>query len=74
MIYLDSAATSLLKPPSVARATAMAVRTMASLGRGGHSAAMRAADTVFACREACRVHHECDARTQHCNPLARIAR
>lgn len=27
MIYLDSAATSLLKPPSVARATAMAVRT-----------------------------------------------
>ena len=48
MIYLDSAATSLLKPPSVARATAMAVRTMASPGRGGHSAAMRAADTVFA--------------------------
>lgn len=87
MIYLDSAATSLLKPPSVARATAMAVRTMASPGRGGHSAAMRAADTVFACREAaaelfhscsgagaCRVHHECDARTQHCDPLARIAR
>lgn len=52
MIYLDSAATSLLKPPSVARATAMAMRTMASPGRGGHSAAMRAADTVFACREA----------------------
>ena len=52
MIYLDSAATSLLKPPSVARATAMAMRTMASPGRGGHSAAMRAADTVFTCREA----------------------
>ena len=52
MIYLDSAATSLLKPPSVVRATAMAMRTMASPGRGGHSAAMRAADTVFACREA----------------------
>lgn len=52
MIYLDSAATSLLKPPSVARATAMAMRTMASPGRGGHGAAMRAADTVFACREA----------------------
>ena len=43
MIYLDSAATSLLKPPSVARATAMAVRTMASPSRGGHSAAMCAA-------------------------------
>jgi len=52
MIYLDSAATSLLKPPSVARAASMAIRTMASPGRGGHSAAMRAADTVFACREA----------------------
>ena len=52
MIYLDSAATSLLKPPSVVRATAMAMRTMASPGRGGHSAAMRAADTVFTCREA----------------------
>ena len=52
MIYLDSAATSLLKPPSVAHAASMAIRTMASPGRGGHSAAMRAADTVFACRSA----------------------
>ena len=52
MIYLDSAATSLLKPPSVVRAASMAIRTMASPGRGGHSAAMRAADTVFACRTA----------------------
>ena len=52
MIYLDSAATSLLKPPSVACAASMAIRTMASPGRGGHSAAMRAADTVFACRAA----------------------
>lgn len=52
MIYLDSAATSLLKPPSVARAASMAIRTMASPGRGGHSAAMSAADTVFACRAA----------------------
>ena len=40
MIYLDSAATSLLKPPSVARATAKAESTMASPGRGGHRAAM----------------------------------
>ena len=55
MIYLDSAATSLLKPPSVVRAASMAIRTMASPGRGGHSAAMRAADTVFACRTAVAV-------------------
>ena len=36
MIYLDSAATSLLKPPSVVRATAVAMRRMASPGRRAH--------------------------------------
>lgn len=51
MIYLDSAATSLLKPSSVEQALVNAMRTMASPGRGGHSAAFRAADTVFSCRE-----------------------
>lgn len=50
MIYLDSAATSLLKPPGVERAMTAAVRTMSSLARGGHKAAMRAADTAFDCR------------------------
>lgn len=52
MIYLDSAATSLLKPSSVEQAMVNAVRTMASPGRGGHSASMRAAELVYACREA----------------------
>ena len=50
MIYLDSAATSLLKPPSVARAASMAIRTMASPGRGGHSAVRLAEQTAFRCR------------------------
>ena len=50
MIYLDSAATTLQKPPSVSRAVSMAVRTLASPGRGGHRAAMRAADVAYACR------------------------
>ena len=51
MIYLDSAATTLQKPPAVARAAAGAIRTMATPGRGGHPPAMAAAAAAFACRE-----------------------
>ena len=51
MIYLDSAATSFLKPPSVRRAMAGAMQHMTSPGRGGHPLAMRAADTVYRCRK-----------------------
>lgn len=51
MIYFDSAATTLQKPASVARQTAHAMSVMASPGRGGHAAAMRAADAVFQCRQ-----------------------
>lgn len=52
MIYLDHAATSLIKPISVGSAVSDAIRTMASPGRGGHLPAMRAADVVFECRSA----------------------
>ena len=51
MIYLDSAATSLLKPSAVVYAMEEALRSMASPGRGGHHPAMLAAETVFRCRE-----------------------
>lgn len=51
MIYLDQAATSLIKPASVEHAVLRAMHTMASPGRGGHEPAMRAADTVFRTRE-----------------------
>ena len=51
MIYLDNAATTLQKPTQVGAAVSRALRTMASPGRGGHSAAQQAAQTVFACRE-----------------------
>lgn len=51
MIFLDHAATSLLKPSSVEYAVAHALRTMASPGRGGYGPAMSAANTVFRCRE-----------------------
>ncbi len=50
MIYLDSAATSLLKPAAVPYAVAEAIRTMASPGRGGYESAMLAADMVLDCR------------------------
>ncbi|MBR4579515.1 MAG: aminotransferase class V-fold PLP-dependent enzyme [Oscillospiraceae bacterium] len=51
MIYLDSAATSLLKPPSVASAVYRAIQSCATPGRGTHAAAMRASDVALSCRE-----------------------
>ena len=51
MIYLDSAATSLQKPPEVPRAVVRAMQSCASPGRGDHAAAMRAAEMVYSCRE-----------------------
>ena len=52
MIYLDSAATTLQKPARVAAAAARAIHVCASPGRGSHRAAMAAAETAFACRQA----------------------
>lgn len=51
MIYLDSAATTLLKPWDVSLASARAMRTAASVGRGGHAPARLASEIVFAARE-----------------------
>ncbi len=51
MIYLDSAATTLQKPPAVARAVFQAIGSLASVGRGGHGPGMRAAEAVFQCRQ-----------------------
>ncbi len=50
MIYLDSAATTLQKPPQVARACAWAVSNLSTPGRGSHPAAARAAQTAYRCR------------------------
>lgn len=51
MIYLDAAATTLQKPPQVAKAVAYAIDHMATPGRGGHQVAMLAAEVAFDCRE-----------------------
>ena len=52
MIWLDSAATSFRKPAAVRRAVWEAMTNLASPGRGGYAAAMRAAELCFDCRTA----------------------
>lgn len=53
MIYLDNAATTFPKPPSVSRAVCQFMEESAgNPGRGGHELSRRAGETVFACREA----------------------
>ena len=52
MIYLDSGATTLQKPPSVAIAAANAINRLSSPGRGGYRSAMQAGETAFLCRQA----------------------
>ena len=51
MIYFDNGATTLQKPQSVGRAMEAALFTCGNPGRGGHRPAVRAAETVFKCRE-----------------------
>ncbi len=50
MIYFDSAATTLQKPPQVYEAAKWAMQTLASPGRGGYAAAMHADEAVYDCR------------------------
>lgn len=49
-VYLDSAATTLIKPPEVAKAVSKAINSLASPGRGGYAQSVKAADIVFECR------------------------
>ena len=52
MIYLDNAATTFPKPPSVLRAMTEALQEYgANPGRGGHQLALKAGRTVEKCRE-----------------------
>lgn len=52
MIYLNNAATTLQKPPCVARAVIEALGGQGSCGRGAHASELSAARTVFHAREA----------------------
>ncbi|MGE4485066.1 MAG: aminotransferase class V-fold PLP-dependent enzyme [Oscillospiraceae bacterium] len=51
MIYLDNAATTFLKPASVKSAVRSAMDSLSSPGRGGYSAARKAEEVLFECRE-----------------------
>ena len=51
MIYFDSAATTFQKPAAVRRAVWKTMEEASSPGRGGYSAAVRAAEIVYSCRE-----------------------
>lgn len=51
MIYFDNAATTMLKPPEVARAVARAVGSFGGAGRGVHGASLDAGTTVFRARQ-----------------------
>lgn len=60
MIYLDNGATSFYKPPAVRQAVMRAMERCANPGRGGYSAAMEAAETVYRCRETAGKMFSCD--------------
>lgn len=52
MIYLDNAATSFPKPPSVIRETLSCIESYCgNPGRGSHRLAMASAEKIYACRE-----------------------
>ncbi|WP_080797290.1 aminotransferase class V-fold PLP-dependent enzyme [Arabiibacter massiliensis] len=51
MIYLDNAATTLMKPPEVAEAVARAIGSFGGVGRGVHEASIAAGMAVFDARE-----------------------
>lgn len=55
MIYLDSAATSFHRPPEVKKAFISAL-SLGNPGRGGHRAAMAAAEALYGAREAFARH------------------
>ena len=61
MIYLDSGATSFVKPTSVHRAAARAMQLCASPGRGGYGPARLAQQEVFNCRERAARMFDCEA-------------
>lgn len=50
MIYLDNAATTVHKPPTVLRAQQRAMKCAGNAGRGGHSLSLAAAQTLYRCR------------------------
>lgn len=51
MIYLDSSATSFLKPPQVAEAVFRSFNTIGNAGRGAHAPTLNASRLIYDTRE-----------------------
>lgn len=77
MIYLDNGATSFRKPESVKKAVYSALECCANPGRGGYSAAVTAARTVYRCRETAGQLFDCEPEqvvfTANCTHALNIA-
>lgn len=74
MIYLDSAATTYLKPKTVINAMVDYMENKGgNPGRGGHALSMRAADVVYACREEIAALLSCSAEEIVLTPSATLA-
>lgn len=77
MIYLDNGATSMRKPPEVARAVLQAMQQCGNPGRGGHKAAMKASEVVYSCRENVAELFDCEPEqvvfTQNCTHGLNVA-
>jgi len=58
MIYLDNAATTLIKPKNVYTASCNALRKCGNPGRGGHAPSVYASDKIYECRvETAKLFH-----------------
>ena len=62
MIYLDSSATSFLKPPQVAEAVFRSFNTIGNAGRGAHAPTLNASRLIYDTRE--KLAAPCLAPTQ----------
>ncbi len=51
MIYLDNAATTIIKPPEVTEAVVQAMQHMGNPSRGAHASALDASRTIYGARE-----------------------
>ena len=51
MIYLDNAATTLMKPKCVIEAVLDSFSYMGNSGRGVHNSTLKATETIYECRE-----------------------
>lgn len=51
MIYLDNAATTIIKPPAVGRAVIEALQTLGNTARGAHGYSLEAAGAIYEARE-----------------------